>query len=734
MLNRSIHQSIYLILACLSPFALLTQSLKAEPRLNCPLDWSPLQINSNQADFRANNIQFNNKDSRFQLTGNSRIEYSGLRLFGEKFSMNTSKDTLKTDSPLYVEGPKQRLWSKSLQGTPSDIELTSAIYSPCMGASPNDTDWSLRAKKIRYNRDTEDVDLWHASLWIGKVPILYVPWVNIPFKRRSGLLLPNLGQFNLRGVNQSGYFVQQPFYLDIADNIDNIFSFTWFQNRNILLTSSLRWLNTYGLSEFEIEYMPRDEVAKQAEPNNLNDYRRIYLASKQQLSPTLKLQLDWLNLSHRSYFNYFPTAIFQKPFSTSFERQLKIIQSYDQPRFDIKQTFSLTFSDIYSLKESSSDGYRKVPHFEYHASRSNPHSPLTVDLNVNATRHEAPSGQQLRNHDLYTMKTQLNRRFYSFNNFIPFYGNLSLVGFLNRYELAEQTINSEALPKNQNSFANYYSKLDLYTSFEVTPFFLKNSKTRSYFKAEINYIYSPPLSSNTDIFRTPINARDINNYQELKQAYRYSVDNFAGFSNRYIVSLEKIFSNPKWQLSWHLSKNFDIEEPSASPNLPAFSPAYEDTFATIKFKRKNWHSQLNGQWTNKGKLRSWSSEILFENSNQEIFRLAYNKKTNIVNNRTTTSSEYIGLGWNSYISSKWRVGLQADYLHNLDRLKRSNIFLSYDSCCWQLNILFEQEPSSIKSDRLNQTVYINILFKTLGNFGSLQNPSETIYRKTATIK
>ncbi|EJS87139.1 LPS assembly outer membrane complex protein LptD, partial [Pasteurella multocida subsp. multocida str. Anand1_cattle] len=63
----------------------------------------------------------------------------------------------------------------------------------------------------------EYAEMWHARFKVHGVPIFYTPYLQLPIgdRRRSGLLLPNFGT-----SNRDGYFYEQPFYWNIAPNLD----------------------------------------------------------------------------------------------------------------------------------------------------------------------------------------------------------------------------------------------------------------------------------------------------------------------------------------------------------------------------------------------------------------------------------------------------------------------------------------------------------------------------------
>ena len=57
----------------------------------------------------------------------------------------------------------------------------------------------------------------NATLRIGKVPVLYVPWFKFPIdeRRQTGLLFPSISN-----SSRNGFDYKQPIYFNLAPNYD----------------------------------------------------------------------------------------------------------------------------------------------------------------------------------------------------------------------------------------------------------------------------------------------------------------------------------------------------------------------------------------------------------------------------------------------------------------------------------------------------------------------------------
>jgi LPS-assembly protein len=118
----------------------------------------------------------------------------------------------------------------------ADGSLIGSTYSTC---EPAQRVWELRARRIDINTE-EGMGVAHnATLRIGKVPVLHVPWLMFPVdeRRRTGLLYPSIA---FSGRN--GFDWRQPIYLNLAPNYDATLNPRYMSKRGAALGGEFRWL------------------------------------------------------------------------------------------------------------------------------------------------------------------------------------------------------------------------------------------------------------------------------------------------------------------------------------------------------------------------------------------------------------------------------------------------------------------------------------------------------------
>src|SRR3546814_746913 len=129
--------------------------------------------------------------------------------------------------------------------------LMGSTYSTC---PPDDRHWELRAARIDIDTDSGFGTARNATIRVGKVPVLYVPWFKFPIddRRVTGLLYPNIGQ-----SSRNGFDWRQPIYINLAPNYDMTLEPRLMTKRGLMLntegsdepTSELQSLmrNTYDV-------------------------------------------------------------------------------------------------------------------------------------------------------------------------------------------------------------------------------------------------------------------------------------------------------------------------------------------------------------------------------------------------------------------------------------------------------------------------------------------------------
>lgn len=153
----------------------------------------------------------------------------------------------------------------------NDFRAYNATWTPCLCEEDENPAWSFRADEIRAQRGGY-IDLSHPILMVKGIPVLYIPFLKVPFKteRQSGFLMPGFQS----GDKKVGFVYSQPLFFDFADNYDMTMTWDLFQNLGTKLGLETRYeAREYSGFEFNFETIrDRSWVLQGAALQELRDY------------------------------------------------------------------------------------------------------------------------------------------------------------------------------------------------------------------------------------------------------------------------------------------------------------------------------------------------------------------------------------------------------------------------------------------------------------------------------
>ena len=200
-------------------------------------------------------LEYAQDSGTYVATGNVRYQDSGMRIVADRLEGNQETESHRIDNVRY------QLTERRGNGGAERIEMTGpegrmmrSTYSTC---PPSQRLWELRAQRIDVDTDEGMGVARSATLHIGKVPVLYIPWLAFPIdeRRRTGLLYPSI---SMSGRN--GFDWRQPIYLNLAPNYDMTLTPRWMSKRGIQLGTEFRYLTETGRGVLDAEFLPSDDL------------------------------------------------------------------------------------------------------------------------------------------------------------------------------------------------------------------------------------------------------------------------------------------------------------------------------------------------------------------------------------------------------------------------------------------------------------------------------------------
>ncbi|KAF1706551.1 LPS-assembly protein LptD [Pseudoxanthomonas sacheonensis] len=213
----------------------------------------------------ADNLKYDQETDTYVADGNVRYQDSTMRVIAARAHGDQNTDTHE------IEDVQYQLVSRRGNGGAESIDLTGAkgrlngsTYSTC---DPQQRVWELRSNRIDVDTDEGWGVARDATIRIGKVPVLYVPWIKFPIddRRHTGLLYPAVGM-----SGRNGFDYRQPIYLNLAPNYDATIIPRYMSDRGVSLGGQFRYLYEGGRGTFDLNWMPTDDLVKDRERDYAN--------------------------------------------------------------------------------------------------------------------------------------------------------------------------------------------------------------------------------------------------------------------------------------------------------------------------------------------------------------------------------------------------------------------------------------------------------------------------------
>lgn len=215
-------------------------------------------------------------------------------------------------------------------------------------------DWKIQASEISIKKGMPFGEAYNTRFYIGGIPVFYLPYFAFPIttERQTGFLFPQLGSSSNTGLEW-----EQPFYWNIAPNMDATFSTRLMTNRGLQLKTEFRYLFNNNVGELQLEYLPSD--------NSLADDKERYFyryTHRGKLNEKWSIAADISDISDDNYIIDLGSDYYNQA-DTHLYRQAGV--NYASDFLD----FSMFVRDFTTIGESTSN-YRALPEAKLNYTRS----------------------------------------------------------------------------------------------------------------------------------------------------------------------------------------------------------------------------------------------------------------------------------------------------------------------------------------------------------------------------
>ncbi len=183
----------------------------------------------------ADHIEYEPGSGEIRAEGSIRLEAEGVRLRCARLAMDWKKQVGEAFA-LELELPPSWILrsDRVVFTTLRRWDFHSVDVSPCPQEEPG---WKAHLAELKLDLDGFAV-LKHASVWLGHIPVLYVPWAPYPANttRSSGLLPPLLGSSSRLGATLGLSYFQV-----LGPSVDATFSPEILTKEGVLWGGEARW-------------------------------------------------------------------------------------------------------------------------------------------------------------------------------------------------------------------------------------------------------------------------------------------------------------------------------------------------------------------------------------------------------------------------------------------------------------------------------------------------------------
>lgn len=237
--------------------------------------------------------------------------------------------------------------------------LENGTFTSCL---PGDNSWSVAGTEVIQDREEQVAEIWNARFRIGKVPVLYSPYLQLPIgdRRRSGFLIPNA-----KYDSSNGFEFILPYYWNIAPQVDATITPHYMSNRGTQLQNEFRYLTKAGEGLMEFDYLQSDkQYTKDAAARNIadgeNSERWMFTWKHNGVyDQNWRFNVDYTKVSDVYYFTDLAS-----PYASSTDGYVtqKFSVGYAEQNWDA--TLSTKQFQIFST-QTTNDVYRAEPQFDF---------------------------------------------------------------------------------------------------------------------------------------------------------------------------------------------------------------------------------------------------------------------------------------------------------------------------------------------------------------------------------
>ncbi|RJG12271.1 LPS-assembly protein LptD [Pseudomonas cavernicola] len=244
-------------------------------------------------------------ENRGELNGNVKLRDNGALVVGDHAELQLDNGEAKIDNAEYVLHQSHTRGNALYAKRQEDaiIRLKDGTYTTC---EPGSNTWHLKGNNITLNPATGFGSATNVTLRVKDVPVFYTPYIYFPIddRRQSGFLPPSLGS-----SSDTGFFLETPYYFNLAPNYDATLYPTYMANRGLLLEGEGRYLTKSSEGQLGAAYLDDQEDERKLQSEYQAERWLYHWKHTGGLDSRLLAEVDYTDISDPYYFQDLKTDL-----------------------------------------------------------------------------------------------------------------------------------------------------------------------------------------------------------------------------------------------------------------------------------------------------------------------------------------------------------------------------------------------------------------------------------------
>jgi LPS-assembly protein len=279
-----------------SPAELMAERFDVSEQTSYVLDGN-VELRRADQYLAADTLRYDTEAETYEAEGSVHYQDRGLLLGADKAVGELSEDRNTLDNVRYqlLDARGNGRADKAVVIGDTSV-LDRVTYTTC---DPESTGWELRAARVDLDQEAGVGTARHATLRIGRVPILYLPYASFPIdeRRRTGFLFPSIGSSQDNGIDFAA-----PYYVNLAPNYDLTLTPRILGRRGAMIGAEFRYLTSTHAGEIAGTWLPDDDQTGR-------DRGSLGIQHFGVLSPQWTVQADLNHVSDDRYFEDFGDSL-----------------------------------------------------------------------------------------------------------------------------------------------------------------------------------------------------------------------------------------------------------------------------------------------------------------------------------------------------------------------------------------------------------------------------------------